>query len=455
MAAKTRTYVETILFLAGLACLWSCSGASEGPITSFAGSYGDDSVRLELSQTGDEVRGTLKFLGDSYKIEAEAGPQGLAGTFASNPGQQFSFTARWVQQELEFTTDGNTYLLPKKKVTNPFTAAQANAASAPRGQTVASASPAPTQSPSPAPPTASPGATGDPKLSPADEREAAALAEAPQLTQNYRHPAGVYFLYPEGWRVTVAGDAALALEPPNPRTVSGATVERYLILGEETAGTQRPDDPQVVQLADSLVSQALPYLKRTGDVATHDLGGRQYARIDWAGECAQPKVSMRTTMWVGILGEYAIAVLAIIDEPYFEARERLLRDVVASIGYEAPKREYDPRLIGAWSGSDTYLSGEFSSTTYRWLNLRADGTCSRNSKLHYGMTHHDSGGHQTGWSSGDSGEAPDSQGRWHTKNKVITLVWENGTQEWNYFVSDGSMLFKTEGGSKQLWSRAD
>ena len=47
----------------------------------------------------------------------------------------------------------------------------------------------------------------------------------------------------------------------------------------------------------------------------------------------------------------------------------------------------------------------------------------------------------------------DARGKWRTADKEIVITWSDGTSErWGYFISGGSMLFKS-GSSKKLWKR--
>jgi hypothetical protein len=149
----------------------------------------------------------------------------------------------------------------------------------------------------------------------------------------------------------------------------------------------------------------------------------------------------------------ALCLLAVAPRDRFAGRAAVCEEIFSTFGYTKPPS--DPRLFGKWRHQSTYLSGEFSAVTVRYLILSPDGTCLSGGQLMAGMQHTDSAGNYTGDTHVDSGNGIDSRGRWRAAEKRIVLTWSDGSSEsWEYFISGNSMLFKSNG-SKKLWQRAN
>lgn len=107
----------------------------------------------------------------------------------------------------------------------------------------------------------------------------------------------------------------------------------------------------------------------------------------------------------------------------------------------------DPALVGAWSYSDTYTSGDFSGTTRLQLQVNPDGT------YLYG-----SGGVSISGDSGygQSGGGDVTRGEWRTEGNIIHIK-EAGSPQWTpyarYYVEGHQMLFTFGDGSRQVWTR--
>lgn len=108
----------------------------------------------------------------------------------------------------------------------------------------------------------------------------------------------------------------------------------------------------------------------------------------------------------------------------------------------------DPRLVGLWSYTDTYVSGDFSGTSQVFMQVKPDGTYA------YGNGRVMAG---TSGAWGDTGHSGDvSTGSWRTQD-VIIYVKENNTGPWvgyaRYHIEGDRMLLTFGDGSKQLWHR--
>ena len=154
---------------------------------------------------------------------------------------------------------------------------------------------------------------------------------------------------------------------------------------------------------------------------------------------------IRARAFVTLLKGYGVALVGLGDVSRVEAREPTLREIFATFDFkEGPK---DPGLVGSWRYESVYMSGDFSSTSVRYMTLRADGTFGWGSRLLFSS---DAGG-------GDTGGSPGERGRWSAANKKLSLVWDDGSYaEYGYYVqgAQGSrqMLLKpTNGDKNQLW----
>jgi len=76
----------------------------------FAGSFSDGKVTVELSESGGAYVGTIALGDTKFPAKASVAGQGLAGTFTSN-GSDYAFTATLDGDRLIFVTGGKTYTL--------------------------------------------------------------------------------------------------------------------------------------------------------------------------------------------------------------------------------------------------------------------------------------------------------------------------------------------------------
>jgi len=111
-----------------------------------------------------------------------------------------------------------------------------------------------------------------------------------------------------------------------------------------------------------------------------------------------------------------------------------------------PSGEHDPALVGAWSYSDTYVSGDFSATSRLSMQILPDGT------YLYGKGNVSLGGSYSGNSRG----ADVTRGKWRTQGGVVYIVEDGGVQ-WEpyarYYVEGGSMMLTFADGKRQTWYR--
>ncbi len=108
----------------------------------------------------------------------------------------------------------------------------------------------------------------------------------------------------------------------------------------------------------------------------------------------------------------------------------------------------DPALVGLWSYSESYTSGDFSMATEKYMEVRYDGTYS------YGNGRVIGGGDSGTFDSGTDGNDV-LTGRWRTENSIIYI--DEGYGNWvpyaSYYVEGDKLLIKFNNGEKELWYR--
>ncbi len=281
------------------------------------------------------------------------------------------------------------------------------------------------------------------------ERAEKETTKSLSLNKVYRHSCGVYFLYPEEWRLQ-EGEVALSLIPPDLTKIAGQAGELFLVLGESAEGIARPDDPGIVRYVSRLVSDLIPFLKKRNEMKVQTIRGRDVGTLLWKGT-HQNGTEYRGKIWVTLLNGFGVGLLAVSPSNIFSQREITIREIFSTLGFKKPAS--DPRLSGIWKHEKVYMSGEFSAITVRTMILNPDGTCLEGGKLAASMSHQDSDGNFSGSTSGKSSGGFRYQGKWSTRNKQIFLNWgTDGEETWDYLISGDSLLFKGDG-EKKLWKR--
>jgi len=112
-----------------------------------------------------------------------------------------------------------------------------------------------------------------------------------------------------------------------------------------------------------------------------------------------------------------------------------------------PVIERDPSIVGYWTHTERYNSGDFFANTTLRLLVNPDGT------YQYGAGNVSLGGNYQG-NTGNSGSV--STGQWRTEGGVVHIM-EQGSSQWapyaRYYVEGASMMFTLADGTRQLWER--
>ena len=105
----------------------------------------------------------------------------------------------------------------------------------------------------------------------------------------------------------------------------------------------------------------------------------------------------------------------------------------------------DPKLVGNWRYTDSYVSGQFSFATDYFMRFNQNGTMLWTDGRTAG------GGPDI---SMDSGTGDVHKADWKIENKVI---WLNGGSGWEYYATyyaeDERMMLTFKNGNKQVWER--
>lgn len=108
----------------------------------------------------------------------------------------------------------------------------------------------------------------------------------------------------------------------------------------------------------------------------------------------------------------------------------------------------DPQLVGRWRHTDTYVSGDFSAATDKFLTILPDGSYRIGEGTFAGGT-----GDVSGVSSGGDVVT----GRWRTQGNIIYI--QEGGSGWEpyarYYIERGTLMFTFANGKRQLWDRVD
>jgi hypothetical protein len=302
--------------------------------SSFTGTYSaqteDGLVQLTLTQESDNsLTGTLSESGSQLGLRGkvvEAGKKATGKIVLNGQEIPIDFELRWEGDKVRFTmiADGEKeelLLTPKDR----STASKPKTPSVPKPSTPTTPKTAPAKpktTPNPVPPKPSP---------------------VPTNASLYRHPSGVKFALPQGWKIINASDALLLLLPPGQSKPDGD--ELYFLLISQAGEATRHDDPRIVQGVEALLNGEEGLLKgavRFEQTKTHVNGASFEGTAN-----NETKLYARTA--IGKPNQVVAGVLAVGLKAKIQPRETALHALATSIKIDAPER--DPRFLGTWGGS--------------------------------------------------------------------------------------------------------
>lgn len=373
------------------------------PDPQWPGRYAGSGVELLLQAgEGGSLAGSLTYQGQTYPVAARVEATGLSGTFQVQE-HAYPFTVRQVgSNQFVLETGGQTYRIQGTEAT-----------------------------PSPKSPAAIPKVGDDPAW------------------KSYRHALGFTMRYPAGWRVEAMQDA-LSLIPSDQLSNEQGPTEAYVISSTPTEGVTRPDDPRAIAFADQQLTAMFPFLTRQGAPEPAPAGTRAGVVMTWSGR-GPTGMDIRARLYMTIIDGNGVLFLAVGDARQITTRERTVRAIFQTFGLGPGVQ--DPRILGHWRSEKHFFSGPYSSTTIRYLLLRADGACFSGSRTLASLEHHDPGGEKIGTSNRDLGDSDTLRGRWAAAEGKLHLTWPDGTEAtWQYHVEGDAMLWQSDG-LKRLYER--
>ena len=290
--------------------------------------------------------------------------------------------------------------------------------------------------------------------------ESDAAAGPASAARPIRHPLGIGFDLPRGWRSTETG-FGLALAPPDlARDADGPRELAVVQLVPVPAALPSLDDPRAAAALTALLQRSLPDLRPEGG-PTPVAGSASARRWAWSG--TGPKGARIGAIVLGRAQDgWLLAVAAIAEEDTLARREAALDAVFRSLTLDAP--QVHPRLAGTWivethrsaSGIPSIPSDTIHFSHRQRFVLRPDGSVVSSSQMGVGGR---TGGHDrpgtdvSGLVEGDAG-----LGRWASRGTDLYIAWrDGGVAKWQVYVQGERgrremLLTPAGGGAKVLWT---
>ena len=273
----------------------------------------------------------------------------------------------------------------------------------------------------------------------------------------YRHPSGVAFWYPAGWRFNPL-EGIVQLVPPG-TTLTGTDYESYFITAENAAGASTASDPQVLAYLDQqmmMLGQELGvYFQRAGGGAAIDTGHGPGAsvRLDYTAQAQGGGV--KASAYAVLINGKGMIMAGVGVGDRLAGRQKEVTRILRSFGVGQGK--LDSRLVGAWQFySENYIRNDspFESDNTRatatsvsttTLQFNADGTWQRDDQ--YDMIASGSGIFVS-----DSSHDV-SRGQWNADGQHLFMLWEDESFADYQYRIDGGQLKTVKGNRGQTWRR--
>jgi hypothetical protein len=175
----------------------------------------------------------------------------------------------------------------------------------------------------------------------------------------------------------------------------------------------------------------------------------------WSGQLQDPQTQGQMQFQATLTGPHLNLLVTYMDPATLQQGSFQLQfirgDPAASVqdntatSGETSDVERDQRLVGVWSYTDSYTSGEFSFASQFKMQVNPDGS------YLYGDGRVVGGGPGVG---GDSGGGDVTRGQWKTQNQTIYINEGFGWQPYaGYYIEGASLMLKFGDGSRQVWKR--
>jgi hypothetical protein len=293
---------------------------------------------------------------------------------------------------------------------------------------------------------------------------------APAGWKTYRNPVGLTFHYPPAWNLTDINGMLLLVPPGGQAPAGQMPAEIYSVVGMPVPGVSRVNDPRHLQMADGMVGQMFPYMRRSGKgevVPLRGMNGASGLVVTYDGNNPTTGKPSRIRSYAVVHKGFLLQIQAWGDRDKVAARDTVLRQIYSSA--TSGPSEHDPRLTGTWAGSDTGSDRVRTDGGGRLLSSLASQSSSRYQILPDGtlvaLTTS-----RSSISISSSKSIPESQrvdanidtgdqqqwkkGRWYAGHGKIVVVMEDGTGlSADYQVEGGVLIIRFAGGATQRFTR--
>lgn len=283
----------------------------------------------------------------------------------------------------------------------------------------------------------------------------------PSSWKTYKNPIGLSFRYPDSWTMTDI-NGFLLLVPPGATAAPGSVPsEIYAVLALPATNFTRVDDPRLFQMADGLVAQSFPYMRRNGDGEAVKVAGLNGLVVTYDGTNPTTSKPSRIRSYAVIYKGLLLQIQAWGERDKISARDDVLRQIFSSL--KTGTSEYDSQMVGVWVGgeasSDRTTRGEdggtrsaISSQASSAFRLMPDGTLYALTVSRSSVTVRSSSGtpeSQRVDATLDSGNQQQwKKGKWYAGGGKVVVLMDDGTgMSADYKVMGNTLTLRFAGGA--------
>jgi hypothetical protein len=226
-------------------------------------------------------------------------------------------------------------------------------------------------------------------------------------TQEFNHPAGLKFQYPDNWAINDSSFADVELVPPDQSQSEQGPTEAYFLWGlglKDSSSTESQIDIKLHEL----MGQIAGFLERTGD--PESFIGKNSTGLIYTYEGKRPDaIIVRARIFVFPRKEIAFALVALGVREEITKRESTIASIFGT--FTSSEAATDRTLIGSWQSipekveqtQTMELQTQPAAPEESSMNLREDGSFSMKS-------------------SSTQGEEGETEGRWYGGGGKIYFV---------------------------------
>jgi hypothetical protein len=236
-------------------------------------------------------------------------------------------------------------------------------------------------------------------------------------------------------------------------------MELFIFGLESAQGITSSNDPQVIAYFDSLISNSFPGSNRTDSIGSMSTSLGSAAIINYVGNVNGTASDI--IVYVAVSQGQALYMVAILDQGSSTARD-IGGSIFATVGYGSSgqtqdtssagdqtntQEERNPMVVGNWTRTESYVSGEFSGASQWFLSIYADGT------YQTGDGNFAGGGPGVG---GSSSGGDVQVGEWKTQGNIL-YARDSGASQWvayaQYYVEASKLMLTFGADSREIWYR--